>query len=106
MTRSARTLAAGLALAALVVWSPGVAQAGLDDSFDSCDYPKTLDLMVLRPVSLIGLGIGTTLYLGLAPFAYATVKKDFGTVTENLIYKPARFVFKRRLGECAGLSGS
>lgn len=106
MTRSARTLAASLALTALVAWSPGVAQAGLDDSFDSCDYPKTLDLLVLRPVSLVGLALGTTMYLGLAPFAYATVKKDFGSVTENLIYKPARFAFKRRLGECASLSGS
>ncbi len=104
MRRSARLLAASLALAAVLGWSPGAARAGLDDSFDNCDYPKTLDLLVLRPISLLALGIGTGLYVAVAPFAYVTAKKDFRAVTESFVYTPARFTFKRRLGECAGVT--
>jgi hypothetical protein len=85
--------------------TPGTAGAvGLDDSFDNCDYPKIFDLIVLRPLSLVALTMGTGLYVGLAPFAYVTVKRDFRHVTEDLVYKPARFTFKRRLGECVGVS--
>ncbi len=102
MRRFARTLTASLALVAVLGVSPGAAQAGLDNSFETCDYPKTFDLIVLRPLSLISLAIGTGLYVAVAPFAYVTVKKDFRSVTESLVYKPARFTFKRRLGECAG----
>ncbi len=102
MRRFARTLTASLALVAVLGFSPGAAQAGLDNSFETCDYPKTFDLIVLRPLSLIALAIGTGLYFGVAPLAYVTVKKDFRSVTESLVYKPARFAFKRRLGECAG----
>ncbi len=102
MRRFARTLTASLALVAVLGFSPGAAQAGLDNSFETCDYPKTFDLIVLRPLSLISLAIGTGLYVAVAPFAYVTVKKDFRSVTESLVYKPARFTFKRRLGECSG----
>ena len=102
MRRFARTLTASLALVAVLGVSPGAAQAGLDNSFETCDYPKTFDLIVLRPLSLISLAIGTGLYVAVAPFAYVTVKKDFRSVTESLVYKPARFTFKRRLGECSG----
>ena len=102
MRRFVRTLTASLALVAVLGVSPGAAQAGLDNSFETCDYPKTFDLIVLRPLSLISLAIGTGLYVAVAPFAYVTVKKDFRSVTESLVYKPARFTFKRRLGECSG----
>ena len=102
MLRFARTLTVSLALIAVLGFSPGAAQAGMNDSFETCDYPKTFDLIVLRPVSLLALAIGTGLFVGVAPFAYVTVKKDFRSVTESLVYKPARFTFKRRLGECAG----
>jgi hypothetical protein len=110
MPRIARTLAASLALAAFLGMTPGAAGAagavGSEDTFQSCDYPKIFDLIVLRPVSLVALTIGTGLYLGIAPFAYVTVKRDFRHVTEDLVYKPARFTFKRRLGECAGISAA
>jgi len=107
MPRIARTLVASLALAAFLGMTPGAAGAvGSEDTFESCDYPKIFDLIVLRPVSLVALTIGTGLYLGIAPFAYVTVKRDFRHVTEDLVYKPARFTFKRRLGECAGVSAA
>ena len=36
--------------------------------------------------------------------AWATVPHDFHDVTDNLIGKPYRFTFKRRLGECSGVT--
>lgn len=104
MLRFARTLTAALAMVAVLGLSPGAAQAGINDSFDSCDYPKIFDLIVLRPLSLLALTMGTAIYLAAAPFAYVTVKKDFRSVTESLVYQPARFTFKRRLGECTGVT--
>ena len=96
-----------LAVLALVVCL-GVSQQALavsyEDSLDDCSYPMMLDLLVLRPVSLTSMLVGTALFIPIAPFAVATVWEDFDEVREGLIYSSARFTFKRRLGECSGVT--
>jgi hypothetical protein len=74
-----------------------------DDSFEQCNYPKTFDLVVLRPISLLTLAIGTFLFVPLSPLALVTVRSEVGTVYDNLIGAPARFTFDRRLGECTSV---
>ena len=71
-----------------------------EDSFSNCNYPKTFDLMVMRPISLGTLGLGSALYVPLGLLGFATAPQDSGTIFNNLIGKPARFTFKRDLGEC------
>lgn len=75
-----------------------------EDSFSNCNYPKTFDLMVMRPISLATIGLGAALYLPLGPLGFATAPQDAGVVFNNLIGKPTRFTFKRDLGECQAVS--
>ncbi len=105
MCRFARSLVAGLALVALLGALPGSALAvGYEDSLDDCNYPKTFDLLVMRPLSFTSLIIGSVLMVPMAPLAWATVPHDFHDVSDNLIGKPYRFTFRRRLGECEGVT--
>ena len=105
MRRFGRSLVAGLALAALLAMAPGSASAvGYEDSLDDCNYPKTFDLLVMRPISFAALVMGGLLMVPMAPMAWVTVPHDFHDVSDNLIGKPYRFTFKRRLGECEGVT--
>ena len=84
---------------------PGTAAAvGYEDSLDDCNYPKTFDLIVMRPLSFVALAAGTALMVPMAPLAWLTVPHDFHDVTNNLVVKPYHFTFKRRLGECEGVT--
>ncbi len=74
-----------------------------EDSFEQCNYPKSFDLMVMRPVSLLTIAVGGLLFLPLAPVALLTVPGEMGTVYENLIGAPVRFTFDRQLGECTSV---
>jgi hypothetical protein len=74
-----------------------------EDSFSECNYPKTFDLMVMRPISLATIGLGWVLFVPLAPLALVTVPDEVGTVYNNLIGTPTRFTFRRKLGECTGV---
>ena len=96
---------ASLSLVAAVALTPSAASAvGFEDSLDDCAYPPVFDLVVMRPLSGITLIGGTVLYVPLFPFALATVTEDLDVVAESLILNPARFTFKRRLGECRGVT--
>jgi hypothetical protein len=71
-----------------------------EDSFEQCNYPKTFDLAVMRPVSLITILAGTVMFVPLAPLALITVPGEIGTIYHNLIGAPVGFTFDRALGEC------
>jgi hypothetical protein len=102
MRKTARNLLAALTLAAWL-GAPGAARAvGYEDSLDDCAYPQTFDLMVMRPLGFGTVLLGTVLFVPLFPIALTTVGDEMGQVAENLIWEPARFTFKRHLGECAG----
>jgi hypothetical protein len=94
-----------LATLALVAWlaTPGAARAvGYEDSLEDCAYPETFDLMVMRPVGLTTIAIGSALFVPLFPIALLTVPGEIPSVADNLVFEPARFTFKRDLGECTG----
>ena len=74
-----------------------------EDSFSECNYPKTFDLMVMRPISLATVGLGWMFFVPLAPLALITVPDEIGTVYRNLIGAPTSFTFHRKLGECTGV---
>jgi hypothetical protein len=95
--------AAGILTISLVLPLPAAAVT-YEDSFSECNYPKIFDLVVMRPISF-----GTTL-LGFAlfafpagPLAFATAHDEVGDVWRSMVGTPARFTFKRDLGECTGV---
>jgi hypothetical protein len=100
MRNTARNLLAGLALIGVLVAPLAASAVTYEDSFTNCNYPKTFDLMVMRPISLATTGVGALLWVPLGAMALVMVPEDFPEVTDNLIGKPARFTFRRRLGEC------
>ena len=95
-------LTAALLVASLSVASPALA-VSFEDSLDDCSYPKTFDVLVLRPLSAYALLVGSAIFVVFAPFAAMTVRSDFGQFRDGLVGSPYRFTFKRPLGECAGV---
>ena len=89
MRDKARMLAAVLVLTGCLGMPFAAKAVTYEDSFSQCNYPKTFDLMVMRPISLMTIGIGAVLWVPLAPMAALTVPEDLGTVTSNLVGKPA-----------------
>ena len=103
--RRLKLLVWGVAAAIALAAGPAGAVT-YEDSFEQCNYPKTFDLMVMRPVSLLTMIAGGTLFVPLAPVALITVPREIGTVWDRLVGGPARFAFDRRLGECTSIDFS
>ncbi len=74
-----------------------------EDSLDDCSYPKVLDVMIMRPISMATMVIGAGLFAVIAPISVFTVWDEIDDVASDLIIKPARFTFRRPLGECSGV---
>ena len=106
MRKTVQTLLTGLALVGCLALPLQAAAVTYEDSFTNCDYPKTFDLVVMRPVSFITLMLGTVLFVPLGMLAAFTVPDDFPEVYDNFIGHPARFVFKRPLGACTALDST
>ena len=105
MRRMSRNLLVGIALVAALGLAPGRADAvGYEDSLDDCAYPKTFDVMIMRPASFMTMIIGSVLYVPVGAIAAVTVPGEGAEVRDSLIYAPARFTFKRPLGECSGVT--
>jgi hypothetical protein len=56
------------------------------------------DLLVMRPIGLIGLGIGAVLWLPAAAMTMAAQPSELHKPTEALIKKPYRYVFDDPIG--------
>jgi hypothetical protein len=102
MRRIARSLVAVLTLTACLALAGAARAVGYEDSLDDCAYPQTFDLLVMRPLGIGTTVLGAALFVPLFPIALMTVPGETGQVVDNLIWEPARFTFKRSLGECTG----
>ena len=95
--------AAGILAISLILPLPARAVT-YEDSFSQCNYPKTFDLIIMRPISFGTMILGFTLFAFPAgPLAFATATDEVGDVWRNMVGAPARFTFKRDLGECTGV---
>ncbi len=103
MRKIARNFIFVLALVGSLTMPLAASAVTYEDSFTNCNYPKTFDLMVMRPVSFVTLMFGTIFFLPLGTLAALTVPEDFGDVYDSLVGAPARFTFQRRLGECTAI---
>lgn len=55
------------------------------------------DIVLLRPIGIIATAIGTAVFIVSSPFSI--IGKNSEEASEELIKKPARYTFKRPLGD-------
>ncbi len=97
MSHRIRRFTAVLA-AALMLASVAPTTSFAASSQESANVPVTFDVILLRPVGFVTLGIGTGLFLGTLPLLLITRPTDVGKSADNLVAKPARFLWKDELG--------
>jgi hypothetical protein len=59
---------------------------------------EMFDVLVMRPVGLIGLGFGAMLWLPAAAITAAVQPTEIKKPTEALVMKPFRYVFQDPIG--------
>ena len=95
MRSVSRLLAAALATALLA--GPVAAEQQFTDVDGSHSGPM-FDVLVMRPVGLIGLGVGALLWLPAAAMTAMVQPSEISKPTEMLIKKPYRYVFDEPIG--------
>ena len=91
-------LAHAAAVAALVFCA---AAPAADDPFEPDTSPTgeqmALDLVIVRPLSLVGTVLGTAVFVVALPFNALTL--NFSDPARRLILEPAKYTFVRPLGD-------
>ena len=95
MRNLSKVLAA--ALAAALFAGPAAAEAQFSDVEGSHAGPM-FDVLVMRPVGLIGLGVGALLWLPAAAMTAAIQPSEISKPTEMLLKKPYHYVFDDPIG--------
>jgi len=90
-----KLLAAALATALLA--GPVAAEQQFTDVEASHTGP-VFDVLVMRPIGLIGLGVGAVLWIPAAAMTAAVQPSEIVKPTEALIKKPYRYVFQDPIG--------
>ncbi len=103
MRKVARRVLTVLALVVCLGVSQQARAISYEDSLDSCTYPKVFDVLIMRPISIASIVIGTGIFAVIAPLSVFTVWDEIDEVAMDLIISPARFTFRRPLGECSGV---
>lgn len=104
MNRRIRRLFAALCVFAMIVSAGAPALAAGDRSMQAMmegndPVDPTFDLMFLRPVGILGLVGGFTLFVVSSPILLITRPHEIGTPWRNLVVKPARYVWVDPLGQ-------
>ncbi len=102
MRTVARRVLTVLALVACLGVSQQARAISYEDSLDNCSYPKVFDVMIMRPLGFTTMLIGSGIFAAIAPISVFTVWDEIDQVAMDLIISPARFTFRRPLGECSG----
>ena len=95
--RTISKLAAALVAASLLA-SPALADQTYSD-VEASFVSDSMDLIVMRPMGLIALGIGSVLWLPAAAMTAAVQPSEIKKPTEALILRPYRYVFEEPIGE-------
>jgi hypothetical protein len=86
-----------IASAALLLSTSATAQTIADG--DAANAPAAVDVMLLRPAGFVGLVIGTGLFIATSPFVLLTRPHEIGTPFEDLVAKPARYLWLDPIGQ-------
>jgi hypothetical protein len=89
-------LVAATAIAAVLA-SPVLAEKQFSD-VEASNASPMFDVLVMRPIGLIGLGVGALLWLPAAAMTAAVQPSEIYKPTDALIKKPYRYVFDDPIG--------
>jgi hypothetical protein len=78
-------------------WSEALAQRETTISGGEEELQMIMDALVIRPVGIVGILFGTAVFVVSIPFS--ALGGNTRTVYENLVASPARYTFKRELGD-------
>ncbi|HEY8123201.1 MAG TPA: hypothetical protein VII78_17910 [Myxococcota bacterium] len=95
MRNLSKSLAA--AVAAVLLAGPVAAENQFNDVEASHTGPM-FDVLVMRPIGLIGLGVGAVLWLPAAAMTAAIQPTELNKPTEYLLKRPYRYVFDDPIG--------
>jgi len=100
MSRCPQRLSAVLvAVALLLVQVAPAAAATSQDLENKGDTNIVADALLLRPLGLAAIGIGSVVWaVGVAPFVAITRPADLGKSMDHLIMRPVRYTFADPLG--------
>jgi hypothetical protein len=75
------------------------AESMINDEYDTTPSATAMaaDLVVLRPLSLVGTVLGTVVFIAGLPFE--AISGDVAGPARRLVVEPAEFTFTRPLGE-------
>ena len=93
-----RRFMAVLAAATMILAAAMPTTAMADSHGEAASTPVTFDVILMRPVGFVTLGLGTGLFLGTLPLVLVTRPQDIDTSAETLVARPARFLWKDSLG--------
>jgi hypothetical protein len=96
--RSVRRFLAAFALVALVAAPASAVTEVKTDQVDSAFAPPMMDVLVLRPVGLIGLGLSAILWVPAQVMTLAINPTEWRMPIHHLLAKPARYVFVDPIG--------
>ena len=96
--RSVRRFLAAFALVALVAAPASAVTNERADKVDAAFAPAMMDVLVLRPVGLIGLGMSSVLWVPAQLMTLAINPSEWKLPVDHLLVKPARFVFVDPIG--------
>jgi hypothetical protein len=98
MRRPVRFLAHAVAVASLALCAAAPAS---EDPFEPDTAPTgeqmALDLVIVRPLSLVGTVLGTAVFIVALPINALTL--NFSDPARRLILEPAKYTFVRPLGD-------
>jgi len=108
MSAKSRVFSLLVAAALLGASASAVASDSLDASFssESDNTPSSgaifMDILLLRPLSLVGTVLGTAVFVAGLPFE--AISGDVSGPAKRLVVQPAKFTFARPLGDTGGRS--
>jgi hypothetical protein len=99
MSNRIRRSVAGLTAALLlstVATTPSFAESNFRD--DAANASPVLDVMLMRPAGFVSLVVGVGLMVALTPLILITRPQEIGKPFEQLVMKPARFLWVDPIG--------
>jgi hypothetical protein len=96
--RSVRRFLVAFALAALVAAPASAVTQVRSDKVDAANAPAMMDVLVLRPVGLIGLAMSSVLWVPAQLMTLAINPTEWKLPMDHLLARPARYVFVDPIG--------